>query len=149
MMNCDFIRDKFMDARQHRQLPRGRKGSLGLVEDVEPVSAKPMHHQRKERLTVRLLVKRSMTVGIDDRWRRRGFSVELFNLGSHIKEAFSSKKEPILRPPDALPQRLNPQLVAIASSRVDLPLPFSPTMKVTLGCSFRVPSSFTAGSENG
>ena len=47
------------------------------------------------------------------------------------------------------PSGLNPRTTAIASSNVDLPLPFSPTMNVTEGCRIRVSSLRTAGSENG
>lgn len=38
---------------------------------------------------------------------------------------------------------------ATASTIVDLPLPFSPTRNVTLGCNGRVVRFFTTGSENG
>jgi hypothetical protein len=47
------------------------------------------------------------------------------------------------------PSGLNPAATAIASRRVDLPVPFSPTKKVTLECSAKVERSRRAGIEKG
>ena len=47
------------------------------------------------------------------------------------------------------PSGLKPAAIAIASMTVDLPLPFSPTKKVTLGCSSKVERSRKAGIEKG
>jgi hypothetical protein len=47
------------------------------------------------------------------------------------------------------PSALKPTATAMASIRVDLPLPFSPTRKVTCGCRARVSSFATAGTEYG
>jgi len=47
------------------------------------------------------------------------------------------------------PSALKPIATAIASSRVDLPEPFSPTKKVTCGCRGNRPSARTTGRENG
>jgi hypothetical protein len=83
--------------------------------------------------------------------RRKNPSFARLTLFPSVRKACNSECDCLVSKLKFLvpPSGLNPQLVAIASRSVDLPLPFSPTMKVTLGCSFRVPSSFTAGSENG
>src|SRR4051794_34536836 len=47
------------------------------------------------------------------------------------------------------PSTSRSSLAAIASSSVDLPLPFSPTKNVTSGCSSSASSLATAGSVNG
>ncbi len=47
------------------------------------------------------------------------------------------------------PSALKPSAIARASTRVDLPLPFSPTKNVILGWRASVASLFTAGIENG
>jgi hypothetical protein len=57
----------------------------------------------------------------------------------------------VKRMPVVPPSGLNPAATAIASTSVDLPLPFSPTRKVTAGSSSSAApaSARTAGMENG
>jgi hypothetical protein len=109
-------------------------------------------------------------IGADD-WRVSRFGIEALNLGRHVEETFRAEKtvawpaDPLVRRKNLCsgecearvtklklrlpPSGLRPQATAMASSRVDLPEPFSPMRKVTAGAKSMVSRCRTAASEKG
>ena len=148
------------------RFPLQRKRGFGLVEDVEAIRAEAVEHEREERLAVGLLVKRDAAVAILRRPGCPSISVAtLKKLSARRKKPVRGVRVPrtsrryscnsecdsrvetvMLRLP---PSALNPAATAIASTSVDLPLPFSPAKNVTCGSRGNSSSVRIAGIENG
>jgi hypothetical protein len=120
---------------------------------------------------MRLLMQRFAAIRINDTGIGV-FLVKSLDLGRNVKETLGSQENPSFgrrmpfatrryscrlecdvrvsnRKYSVLPTALKPHATAMASSKVDLPEPFSPTKKVNRGCKGRTSSPRTADSENG
>ncbi len=143
-----------MDMRQQCHQPTWREGRFRLVQQVDSIAAETVSHQCKETLSVGLRMERARSIAYAKQRSELPF-VGLVDIAGRVVKAFGPQKEAVLGigttrkgqmpvqsewvalveklklqvPPSAL----KPYATAIASSRVDFPVPFLPTKKVT-GC---------------
>ena len=143
--------DELVHASHQRELAVHRQRRLGLVEEVEAARAETVDRDVEERLAVRLLVQRPLEDVLPSRRLDRVARLKTLSArrknelsGASAARSSSSRRwscecdervreaELCMRPP---PSGLSFMATAIASTSVDLPLPFSPTRKVTRGSS--------------
>jgi hypothetical protein len=136
---------------QHAHLPERRQRRLGLIEHIQPVATEAMQGKCDERLAMRLLVERSAAIGCNvpavstralgraarssfARLRKlsarrknpvRGLRADRTSRTAFAREdsEFRVEKRKFMLPPSGL----KPAAIAMASNRVDFPLPLSPT----------------------